>query len=162
MPHRNKYENLPMAPDAIPHGAITLTEAFDTVLDAVEAHPNKIAEIEDEWLDALHKSREFEKTAGHDPEVFSGELEEYWHLKKVANVFLRLALENNELRACIRDPRSGETLQLLADGWVTQEWIKRRYIDAVRCAIEFRMLWQRPTRRFLRISSSTEGCISGA
>ena len=62
-----------MAQDAIPYGAITLADALDTVLDALEAHPKKIAEIDEQWSDALRKSREFEKTK-HDSKVFDTEL----------------------------------------------------------------------------------------
>jgi hypothetical protein len=133
MPVRKKVHlDPPTAEDAIPHDAITFTEAFDIVQDAIEEQPSKISEIDEDWLDALHRSREFEMTVGHDLEAFDAELEEHWHLQKVASVFLRAALENEELRACIQDPRSGKTLQLPAKGWVTKEWMNRGYVPSVR------------------------------
>jgi len=126
----NDCDEPPMAEDAIPSGAVWLTEAYSIVIDALELHPDKTVEIDEDWLDILRESREFEKTVGHDPETFDAEFEEFWHLQKVANIFLRCALENNELRACTRDPRTGETLQLPASGWLSAEWIARRYVPS--------------------------------
>jgi hypothetical protein len=127
------YENddeLPISEDAIPHGALRLTEAFGTVVDAIETYPEKTPELDEDWLEVLRQSRELEKNAKHDPETFDVEFEEYWHQRKIANVLLRCALENDELRACVRDPRTGENLQLPATGWLPKEWADRGYVPS--------------------------------
>src|ERR1700721_1133653 len=121
---------LPMAEDAIPINALRLTEAYEIVVDAIELVPERGNDIDEDWIEALRQSRELEKNAGHEPEEFDAEFEEFWHLRKIANVFLRSALENNELRACIRDPRTGETLRLPPSGWLSQEWIARGYVPS--------------------------------
>jgi hypothetical protein len=131
MPNRSdKYENLPMAPDAIPFSAIPLSEAYEIVVDAIELVPERANDIDEDWIEALRQSRELEKDAGHDPEEFDAETEEFWQLRKIANVFLRTALENNELSACTRDPRNGETLRLPPSGWLSHEWIARGYVPS--------------------------------
>jgi len=119
-----------MVEDAIPINAISFTDAYLWVVDALESYPDKGTEIDEDWLEVLRESRQIERTAGHDPETFDAELEEYWHLRKVANVFLRGALEIKELRACVRDPGTGETLQLPASGWLPEVWIKTRYVPS--------------------------------
>jgi hypothetical protein len=126
----NKYENLPMALDAIPFSALPLSEAYEIVVDAIELVPERANEIDEDWIEALRQSRDLEKNAGHDHEEFDAETEEFCHLRKIANVFLRSALENNELSACIRDPRSGETLRLPPSGWLSHEWIARSYVPS--------------------------------
>jgi hypothetical protein len=118
MPKRtNSYDDLPLVEDAIPHGAITLIEALEFVLAVFALHPEKIQAIDEQWLGVLRQNRRL------DHYRFDAAHREYLHLKAVANVVLRLALNKSELRACIRDPRGGETLQLPADGWLPQEWI---------------------------------------
>jgi hypothetical protein len=110
--------------DAIPKNAIRLTDAFYDVLDVVaeildaaSASVNPL-QFDEHWLEVLQKSREFEKTVGHDPETFDAELEEEWHRRKQANLILRLAIEEKKLVACVRDPRTGDTLQLHSEGWL--------------------------------------------
>jgi hypothetical protein len=123
---------LPMAEDAIPYTAVTITEAFEKLVEVLESQPDTIArmEMQEEWLEVLRQSREFEKTAGHAPETFDAELEEHWHLRKVANLLLRFALQDEKLNACTRDPRTGETLRLPAQGWLSDEWIKTGYVPS--------------------------------
>lgn len=85
-----------------------VTEILDAPSDSVNA-----LQFDEDWLEVLQKSRDFEKTVGHDPETFDADLEEEWHRRKQANLILRLALEDKGLVACVRDPRTGETLHLL-------------------------------------------------
>lgn len=106
---------------AIPKDAIWLNDAFDQVLARIETTP-ELVQFDEDWSERLEKSRQFEKTVGHDPETFDAELEQRWHCMKQANLLLRLAIENKELIACVRDPRTGETLQLHSGGWVHDKW----------------------------------------
>jgi hypothetical protein len=81
------------------------------------------------------KKQKEELTVGHDPGVFDAELEE--HQRKEANLLLRLAIENKNLVACVRDPKTGNrgrrhlqdgrrrqgnrTLGHLADRWRSEK-----------------------------------------
>ena len=55
-------------------------------------------------------------------EAFDRELEEEWHQRKEANLFLRLEIEAKKLVACTRDPETGDILQLGSDGWIPSGW----------------------------------------
>jgi hypothetical protein len=111
------------AEDAIPYGAITLVEALSLVHSILLMHPEKTEAITAPWFEVLRKSRD------KDRSKFNAEYEEIWHLKKAANLILRRALENDELSACIRDPRNAETLRLSAEGWLPLAWIDRSYVS---------------------------------
>jgi hypothetical protein len=126
----NDLDEASVAEDAIPINAAWFTEAYSMVVEALIVHPEKTADIDEEWIELLRQSRELERTAGHDPGEFDADFEEFWHLRKVANIILRSALANAELSACTRDPRTGETLQLPASGWFSKEWIARGYIPS--------------------------------
>jgi hypothetical protein len=121
-------DELPWTHDAIPKNAIWLTDAFHEVLGALRTTLTRFRAL---WMafsstragpKLWKKSREFEKTVGHDPETFDAELEEEWHHRKQANLILRLAIEDQKLVACVRDPRNGETLQLHSQGWIPASW----------------------------------------
>jgi hypothetical protein len=115
-------DDIPRAEDAIPKAAISLTDAYGCVLNVVSNHPELLPKFGEEWSDALEKSREEERKAQHDPETFDQELEEEWHRRKEANLFLRLQIEAAELVACVRDPQTGDVLQLRSDDWIPSEW----------------------------------------
>jgi hypothetical protein len=113
---------LPKAMDAIPKNSISLTRAYGCVVDFLSDHPEFQLEFDDEWSEALKKSREVERNLGHDPEQFNDEVETAWHRRKEANLILRLAIEEQELLACVRDPETGEILQLSSKNWTLSEW----------------------------------------
>jgi hypothetical protein len=118
----NTDDDIPRAEDAIPKNAISLTDAYDCVVSLVSNHPELLPKFDEEWSDALLRSRAEERKIGHDPETFDRELEEEWHRRKEANLFLRLAIEERELVACTRDPETGDILQLRSDHWIPSDW----------------------------------------
>src|ERR1700737_3918303 len=115
-------EEIPWAKDAIPKEAISLTDAYGCVVSLVSDHPELLPKFDEEWSEVLRKSREEEGKIGHDPETFDKELEEEWHRRKEANLFLRLEIEAKELVACTRDPETGDILQLRSDDWLPIDW----------------------------------------
>jgi hypothetical protein len=71
MPVRRKaYLDPSMAENAIPYDAITLTEASGIVRDAIKEQPSKMAEIDEERLDALYQSRKFMRLGRQPQEVY--------------------------------------------------------------------------------------------
>ena len=57
-----------------------------------------------------------------DLSVFDEQIERYWHLAKVVNVFLRWQIETTKLLACVRDPETGQILRLGSEGWLPSKW----------------------------------------
>ena len=114
-------DDIPRADDPIPVNAIRLTDAYERVLDAVDAHPEILPEFDVDLLELLAKSRDKEREI-QDPDVFDKELEEFWYRKKEVNIFLRKQLEEKKLVACVRDPETGDILQLSSDGWIPDRW----------------------------------------
>lgn len=114
-------DDIPEANDAIPKGSISLTHAYNCVVGAVSNHHERLPKFDEDWSEALRKSREEERNI-QDSEVFDKELEEEWHRRKEANLFLRLEIEAKRLVACIRDPETGEILQLRSDDWIPTGW----------------------------------------
>lgn len=108
--------------DAIPKDAVWLTDAYEHVVKIICSDRSFHFEFDDEWREALEKSRQFEHTVGHDAEAFDEQLEQEWHQRKQANVILRLAIDSKKLIACVRDPGTGEVLQLSSQGWVNEGW----------------------------------------
>jgi hypothetical protein len=82
----------------------------------------RLPSFDQDWCEALKKSRLAEQRADHDPETFDDELQTEWHLRKEANLFLRLELEQGALVACTRDPKTGDVLQLPAKDWLPDSW----------------------------------------
>jgi hypothetical protein len=109
------------ADDPIPVNAIRLTDAYERVLDAVDTHPEILPEFDEGLLELLAKSRDKERGI-QDPDAFDKELEEFWYRKKEVNIFFRKQLEDKKLVACVRDPKTGETLQLSSNGWIPDRW----------------------------------------
>ena len=114
-------DDIPRADDPIPVNAIRLADAYECVLDAVDAHPEILPEFDVDLLELLAKSRDKEREI-QDPDVFDKELEEFWYRKKEVNIFLRKQLEEKKLVACVRDPETGDILQLSSDGWIPDRW----------------------------------------
>src|SRR5476651_336532 len=110
-------DDIPQADDPIPKDAIRLTDAYECVASLVSNHPELLPKFDEEWSEALRKSREEERKIQHDPETFDKETEEEWHRRKEANLFLRLEIEAKKLVACTRDPETGDVLQLRPDDW---------------------------------------------
>jgi hypothetical protein len=115
-------DDIPQADDAIPKDAISLTDAYDCVVSLISNHPELLPKFDEDWSEALRKSREEERNIQVDQEEFDNELEEYWHRKKEANLFLRLEVEAKKLVACTRDPETGEILQLRSGDWIPSAW----------------------------------------
>jgi hypothetical protein len=115
-------DGIPEADDAILKDAIRLTDAYECVASLVSNHPELLPQFDEEWSEALRKSREEERKIQHDPETFDKETEEEWHRRKEANLFLRLEIEAKKLVACTRDPETGDVLQLRPDDWIPSGW----------------------------------------
>ena len=92
------------------------SEAYETVLAAADAQPAIQLPIDDDWQEVLKSSRRIERSM-QDLSVFDEQIERYWHLAKVVNVFLRWQIETTKLLACVRDPETGQILNsVLKDG----------------------------------------------
>ena len=107
--------------DLIPVDTIRLTDAYERVLDAVDAHPEILPAFDEDLLELLAKSRDKEREI-QDTDVFDKELEEFWYRKKEVNIFLRKQLEDKKLVACVRDPKTSERFQLSSVGWIPDRW----------------------------------------
>ncbi len=114
--------DLPISDDLIPKQAIRLTDAYELLAALFDNHPDRIPEFDEDSSKALRRSRQTELTVGHDPAVFDAELEEQWHFRKQANLFLRQAIEAEKIIACVRDPINGDVLQFPAEGWIPESW----------------------------------------
>jgi hypothetical protein len=115
-------DDVPRADDAIPTDAISLTDAYERLVGIICDHPELLPKFDEDWSEALRKSREEERKIQDDPEAFDKELEEEWHRRKEANLFLRLEIEAKKLVACTRDPETGHNLQLRSDDWIPSGW----------------------------------------
>jgi hypothetical protein len=110
------------AQDAIPKNGILVTDAYEELVAELRDYPERLPEFDEHWSEWLAASREAEKKLGHDPEAFDEDLERYWHLRKEANLFLRLEIEAQRLIPCVRDPQNGDILKLRANDWIPAEW----------------------------------------
>jgi hypothetical protein len=115
-------DEIPWADDAILLNAISLTDAYDCVVSLVSNHPELLPKFDEDWSEALRKSREEEAKIQVDKDAFDKQLEEEWHCRKEANLFLRLEIEAKNLVACTRDPETGDILRLHSDGWIPSGW----------------------------------------
>ena len=111
----------PWAEDAIPKDGISLTDAYASVADFLFDHHELRPQFNEEWSEALLKSRELERKCA-DKDVFDKKLEEETQLGREANLFLRLQIEEKRLIACTRDPETGDILQLNSNGWTASSW----------------------------------------
>ena len=113
-------DDFEMASDAIPAGSVRLSDAYSRILDVVLENPDILPPFDEEWLCALEKSRAYEKEA-NDPDVFDDELADFVHQQKRVNIFLRHCLEQRELIPRVRDPETGQTLDLPKGDWLPSE-----------------------------------------
>ena len=104
------------ADDAIPAEAIRISEAFERALEAVNANPKILETLNSRLLKELRASRKMDEQS----EQWKGSSEEEkreYHREKEATVFFRNRLQKKELTAYIRDPETGEILQLNSRDW---------------------------------------------
>ncbi len=111
---------LAKADDAIPAGAIRLTEAFSLVKRAfLNVYPDFPISDDPFVLGLLEMNRDRERQRlkhrgdGGDGQIFSID----------CNVFFRERLRAGELNAYVRDPQSGEILRLRTVGWIPDQWL---------------------------------------
>jgi hypothetical protein len=109
------------ASDPIPANAIRLTDAFHRVLDANVANP-KLLRLEEDERQEIRTSTDADlrRYVGED---YPPEDLECIVQGKEANVFLRKCLAAGELVPCVRDPETGEILQLTHKGWENLEFV---------------------------------------
>jgi hypothetical protein len=110
---RSGEQNIPCADDAIPKGSISLYDAFWRLVALLDGDRLEQA------LDAGGADRE----ALVERRRLAGDARSDWELlsetrRRTSNITLRWALETGELVACVRDPETGDVLQLASEGWV--------------------------------------------
>lgn len=104
------------APDAIPEDGILLVDAYERVLDLAWDHPERVPKFDDHWSEILEESeKDFAKM--HDPNVYDAEAKKIIQTSMMANLCLRLALEEEDLAAYVRDPKFDRIIKLSTNGW---------------------------------------------
>jgi hypothetical protein len=63
-------DDITRADDAIPTNAIRLTDAYNCVVNLVSNHAELLPKFDEDWSEALRKSREEEREIQDDPEAF--------------------------------------------------------------------------------------------
>jgi hypothetical protein len=111
MTKENKY-----ARDPIPKDAIYLSEAFEQVVQALAKDATALATLHMEIKDALAQLRQRDEQR-HRKRSASKEAKNAAHRLKEAVVFFRSNLANGRLVAHIRDPATGDVLQLNSVDW---------------------------------------------
>jgi hypothetical protein len=102
--------------DPIPAKAILLSEAFGRVVEAIEANSSPLETLS-EW-DKLELKWSKERDEADD--FWAGDSSEdklKFHRSKEANLFFRRCLVAKELLTYVRDPETGDILELAAVGW---------------------------------------------
>jgi hypothetical protein len=102
-------EQKKFANDPVPAKAIRLGEAYERVLEAIKDHPEVLNTLDEFIRETLSINRELME------EVDSATAKS--HQRKEATVFFRACLRAGELRTFIRDPETGETLELDNFDW---------------------------------------------
>ena len=95
------------ADDPIPAKAILLDEAFDWAFEEIYACPDFLTQL-GEFQKILERDRELEESMGQ---------REHSLLDKAATIFFRRHLYVGNLQAYIRDPETGDVLQLNQFDW---------------------------------------------
>jgi hypothetical protein len=107
------------AEDPLPVNAIGFKDAFDRLWDAAMTDPKRMTLDDDE-------KEEIRTRTESDLKQFVGDypLEDVDMIArgKEANLFLRECISEGQLVACVRDPETGEILQLQRDGWNNVEF----------------------------------------
>ena len=121
--------------DAVPLNAILLTDAYRAVESAIEERPGLIEQrLDSYWLETIEKNRKLDRQNNKDtaPEEI-----DLWHLDRAANMLLRQNLQEGKLRACVRDPETGDILRLIASGWIPDAWDKNTMLPAYGILTDF-------------------------
>jgi hypothetical protein len=105
-------EDIPCADDAIPKGSISLIDAFRRVIQSISDDRLEQALRHAGVEEHLIEKRRIPEDARADWELLSATQ------RRTSNYTLRWALETAELVACVRDPETGDVLQLDSQGWV--------------------------------------------
>lgn len=113
----------------IPAQAIGLAAAQGELTTLVDKSNVRLPPFEEEDEQLLAESQRFEDSVEHEPSVYA-ELRSWLQSGKVANLFLRLSLEEGDLTAYVRDPRNGTILRIGQEGWVPKRWRKWRYVPS--------------------------------
>jgi hypothetical protein len=124
--------NTPYAEDPLPVNGIGFKDAFDRVWDAAMTDPKRVT------LDE-HEREEIRTRTESDLKQFVGDYPpedvDIIARGKEANLFLRECISEGQLVACVRDPETGEILQLQRDGWNDVEffpgecgWVLYNYV----------------------------------
>jgi hypothetical protein len=107
--------------DPVPTNAIRLRDAFYRVLEANLANPTMVTLKDSERAEIRSNTEsDLKHFVGEDYPV---EDLEYFARGKEANVFLRNCVAAGDLVAHVRDPETGEFLQLTRKGWDDIEFI---------------------------------------
>jgi hypothetical protein len=102
--------------DPIPEKAIRISEAFDSVLQALRDNPQVLETLDPHLRDYLTKNRKAEEQRDHWRSR-STKSKETFHAVKQAVVFFRSILSEGKLTAYIRDTNDGSILQLDTADW---------------------------------------------
>jgi hypothetical protein len=108
------------ASDPIPENSVGLSDAFDRIMDAAEKNPDRLKLDDDDRRDIRRGTESDLKQ--FIPEEYSVKDIDEIALGKEANVFIRKCLTAGELVAHVRDPETGQILQLPRKGWNNLEF----------------------------------------
>jgi hypothetical protein len=109
--------------DAIPKGAVWLTEAYEYLASYMNKNPDLLPDFPGErWSETLNRSTEDDLKANGES-VSKDEFED-WRQRRRANLLMRTAIAQCELIACVLHPRSAMVLQLHRGGWINDEWLE--------------------------------------
>lgn len=103
------------ASDPIPENAIGLSDAFNRIMDAAEKDPKRL-KLDDDDRKEIRTGTESDLKQFIPEDHSPADIDEI-SLGKEANVFLRKCITEAELVAHVRDPETGQILQLPRQGW---------------------------------------------
>jgi hypothetical protein len=108
------------AQDPIPENAIGFRDAFYRIWDAADKDPKRLSLDDDEREEIRTRTEaDLKQFVGDD---YPREDVDMLAQGKEANLFLRKCITEAELVACVRDPETGEILQLQRSGWDIAEF----------------------------------------
>jgi hypothetical protein len=103
------------ASDPIPENAIGLSDAFNRIMDAAEKDPKRL-KLDDDDRKEIRTGTESDLKQ-FIPEDYSPKDIDEISLGKEVNLFLRKCIKEAQLVAYVRDPETGDILQLQRQGW---------------------------------------------
>jgi hypothetical protein len=104
------------AHDPIPAKAIRISEAFEHVLEAINANPKILETLNSRLQRDLRQSRKMDEAGDNWKHASEAEKREF-HREKESTVFFRDRRRKRELLTYVRDPDTGEILQLNSRDW---------------------------------------------